>query len=189
MEKFDKSKLSKDSQPLNIYDIVRALSVSILVNSKCFKDLQFLESQERTNFGLDEEKLDEGEIKSAWRHIKTKIYFTSQSHLYSLLNILIYSMNSFLVDDEKQKEKGLDNVWNVFDLDYCSHIVFRLFENYNVPKDSKERYRIEIIMSSGASKELSKCDNAHMVPLEPWIIINDHLTLPDIQKYFNSILG
>ena len=154
-----------------------------------FKDLQFLESQERTNFGLDEEKLDEGEIKSAWRHIKTKIYFTSQSHLYSLLNILIYSMNSFLVDDEKQKEKGLDNVWNVFDLDYCSHIVFRLFENYNVPKDSKERYRIEIIMSSGASKELSKCDNAHMVSLEPWIIINDHLTLPDIQKYFNSIRG
>ena len=150
------------------------------------KDLQFLESQERTNFGLDEEKLDEGQIKSAWRHVKTKIYFTSQSHLYSLLNTLIYSMNSFLVDEGKEK---INPIWNVFDLDYCSHIVFRLFENYNVPKDSKERYRIEIIMSPGADKDVTKCDNTHLVSLDPWIILNDHLTLPDIQKYFNSILG
>ena len=62
------------------------------------KDLKCLESEEQNYFGLDKNKLDKGEIKSAWRHVKTKIYFTSQSHLYSLLNTLIYSMNSFLVD-------------------------------------------------------------------------------------------
>ena len=150
------------------------------------KDLQSLESQEQTYFGLDEEKLDKGEIKSAWRHVKTKIYFTSQSHLYSLLNTLIYSMKSFLVDNGKENE--VNKIWNVFDLDYCSHIVFRLFENYNVDKKSKERYRIEIIVSPGANKDLSKCDNTHLINLEPWIILNDHLTLEDIQKYFNFIL-
>ena len=150
------------------------------------KDLQSLESQEQTYFGLDEEKLDKGEIKSAWRHVKTKIYFTSQSHLYSLLNTLIYSMKSFLVDNGKENE--VNKIWNVFDLDYCSHIVFRLFENYNVDKKSKERYRIEIIVSPGANKDLSKCDNTHLINLDPWIILNDHLTLEDIQKYFNFIL-
>ena len=153
------------------------------------KDLQSLESQERTYFGLDEEKLDKGEIKSAWRHVKTKIYFTSQSHLYSLLNTLIYSMNSFLVDNGKENKSN--DIWNVFDLDYCSHIVFRLFENYNVDKDSKERYRIEILVSPGAKndkEELCKCDNSHLVPLQSWITLNDHLTLADIQKYFNFIL-
>ena len=151
------------------------------------KDLQSLESQEKNYFGLDEEKLDKGEIKSAWRHVKTRIYYTSQSHLYSLLNTLIYSMNSFLVDEQKNGKSN--EIWNVFDLDYCSHIVFRLFENYNVDKNSKERYRIEIIVSPGADDDLSKCDDTHLVPLNPWIILNDHLTLSDIQKYFNFILG
>jgi inositol hexakisphosphate/diphosphoinositol-pentakisphosphate kinase len=151
------------------------------------KDLKCLESEEQNYFCLDKNKLDKGEIKSAWRHVKTKIYFTSQSHLYSLLNTLIYSMNSFLVDNDEKNEAN--KIWSVFDLDYCSHIVFRLFENYNVDKKSKERYRIEIIVSPGANNDLSKCDNTHLVPLSSWIILNDHLNLSDIQKYFNFILG
>ena len=150
------------------------------------KDLQSLESQERTYFGLDEEKLDKGEIKSAWRHVKTKIYFTSQSHLYSLLNTLIYSMNAFLI----QSGLGENNpILSVFDLDYCSHIVFRLFENYKVDKKSKKRYRIEIVVSPGADKNITKYDDKHLIPLDTWLKLNDHLTLSDIQKYFNFILG
>ena len=149
------------------------------------KNLQSLESKEKTYFGLDEEKLDKTEIKSAWRHIKTRFYFTSQSHLYSLLNTLIYSMNSFLVDNGK----GINPIWSVFDLDYLSHIVFRLFENYNVDKNSKERYRIEIIVSAGADKDISKADSKHMISMNPWIILNDHLSLTDLKKYFNFIMN
>ena len=148
-------------------------------------NLESLESKERTYFGLDADKLDKSEIKSVWRHIKTRFYFTSQSHLYSLLNTLIYSMNSFLVDNGK----NLNPIWKVFDLDYCSHIVFRLFENFNVDKKSNERFRIEIIVSAGADKDLDKVDNAHMVSMNPWIILNDHLTLADFRKYFNFILN
>ncbi len=148
-------------------------------------NLQALESQERTYFGLDEEKLDKSEIRSAWRHIKTRFYFTSQSHLYSLLNTLIYSMNSFLVDNGKT----INPIWSVFDLDYCSHIVFRLFENYNVDKKSKERFRIEIIVSAGADKDLTKVDSNHMISMNPWIILNDHLNLYDFKQYFNFIFS
>ena len=147
------------------------------------QNLESLESKEMTFSGLDERKLDKSEIKSAWRHIKTRFYFTSQSHLYSLLNTLIYSMNSFLVDNGKE----INPIWSVFDLDYCSHIVFRLFENFNVDKRSKERFRIEIIVSAGADKDLSKVDNKHMISINPWIILNDHLSLADFKKYFNFI--
>ncbi len=94
-------------------------------------------------------------------------------------------MNSFLVDNGK----GINPIWSVFDLDYCSHIVFRLFENYNVKKNSKERFRIEIIVSSGTNKDLTKVDSRHMVSLNPWIILNDHLSLDDFRKYFNFILS
>ena len=149
------------------------------------KNLQSLESKERTYFGLDEGKLDKTEIKSAWRHIKTRFYFTSQSHLYSLLNTLIYSMNSFLVDNGK----SINPIWSVFDLDYLSHIVFRLFENYNVDKKSEERFRIEIIVSAGMNKDISKADSKHMVSMNPWIILNDHLSLQALKKYFNFIMG
>ena len=148
-------------------------------------NLQTLESQERTYFGLDEEKLDKNEIRSSWRHIKTRIYFTSQSHLYALLNTLIYNMDSFLVDNGKT----INPIWSVFDLDYCSHIVFRLFENYNVDKKSKERFRIEIIVSAGADKDLTKVDSRHMITLNPWIILNDHLSLNDFKKFFNFIFS
>ena len=151
------------------------------------KDLLKLESQERTYFGLDEKKLDKGEIKSAWRHVKTKIYFTSQSHLYSLLNTLIYSMNSFLIKNGPNEDNP---IFSIFDLDYCSHIVFRLFENYKVDKKSKERYRIEIVVSPGANKNITDYnDNKHLIPLEKWLILNNRLSLSDIQKYFNFILG
>jgi len=148
------------------------------------RNLQSLESQERTYFGLDEGKLDKSEIKSAWRHIKTRFYFTSQSHLYSLLNTLIYSMNSFLVDNGK----SINPIWSIFDLDYLSHIVFRLFENYNVDKKSEERFRIEIIVSAGMNKDISKVDSKHMVSMNPWIILNDHLSLQALKKYFNFIM-
>ena len=163
-----------------------SLSLSDNDNSS-MKDLQSLESQERTYFGLDEEKLDKGEIKSAWRHVKTKIYFTSQSHLYSLLNTLIYSMNSFLIKNGPNEDNP---IFSIFDLDYCSHIVFRLFENYKVDKKSKERYRIEIVVSPGANKNITEySDDKHLIPLEKWLILNNRLSLTDIQKYFNFILG
>ena len=150
------------------------------------KDLQSLESQERTYFGLDEEKLDKGEIKSAWRHVKTRIYFTSQSHLYSLLNTLIYGDESFLIKNRLEENNP---ILSIFDLDYCSHIVFRLFEKYNVDKKSKDRYRIEIIVSPGANKNITEYnDNKHLIPLDTWWKINNDLSLPDFQKFFNYIL-
>ena len=169
-------KLGKKTSVQSILDITNMLNNI---------NLESLESKERTYFGLDAEKLDKSEIKSVWRHIKTRFYFTSQSHLYSLLNTLIYSMNSFLVDNGK----SINPIWKVFDLDYCSHIVFRLFENFNVDKKSNERFRIEIIVSAGADKDLDKVDNTHMVSMNPWIILNDHLTLADFKKYINFILN
>ena len=176
--------LNKIYNDLLWWDKDLSVKKSICIYDVNQNNLASLESRERNYFGLDEGKVDKNEIKSAWRHIKTRFYFTSQSHLYSLLNTLIYNMNSFLVENGKI----LNPIWSVFDLDYCSHIVFRLFENYNVDKKSEERFRIEIIVSAGQDKNLNMVDNNHMVSMNPWIILNDHLSLSEFKKFFKFIL-
>ena len=37
-------------------------------------------------------------------------------------------------------------------------------------------------------KDLTKVDYRHMASMNPWIILNDHLSLDDIKKYFNYII-
>ena len=80
--------------------------------------------------GLDRGKLN-NDIKSAWRHIKTRYYFTSSSHLYSLINTIIFGIDSFLIDQTDSNQIFIKQLKNVLDLDYLSHIMFRLYENFN----------------------------------------------------------
>jgi inositol hexakisphosphate/diphosphoinositol-pentakisphosphate kinase len=80
--------------------------------------------------GLDRGKLN-NDIKSAWRHIKTRFYFTSASHLYSLINTIIFGIDSYLIDTTESNQIFIKELKNVLDLDYLSHIMFRLYENFN----------------------------------------------------------
>ncbi len=143
---------------------------------------QIIES-EKGYSGLNESMLDASEIKSTWRHVKTRFYFTCSSHMYSLLNLLIYGYNSFLLGNNN---KVLKELRNIFDLDYCSHITFRLFENLNLDVNNPKRFRLELIMSPGSSKDPRKADNDHFINVSPWIILNNHLTLSEIKEYFSK---
>ena len=116
--------------------------------------------------------------------VKTRLYFTSQSHLYTLFNTIIYGLNSFLVDGQNKENE----VWKIFDLDYCSHIIFLLFENPNMKEKDEKKYRIEIIISSGADKDAKLANYEHMLSVNPWIVLNDHLNINDIMKYFDFVL-
>ena len=82
--------------------------------------------------GLDSQKLQGEEIKSVWRHIKTRFYFTCASHLFSLINTIIFGMDSILLDQTESNQTFIKQLKNVLDFDYLSHIVFRLYENFNV---------------------------------------------------------
>ena len=88
---------------------------------------------ENENFsGLDSQKLVSNEIKSIWRHIKTRFYFTCASHLFSLINTIIFGMDSILLDLSESNQTFIKQLKNVLDFDYLSHIIFRLYENFNV---------------------------------------------------------
>ena len=80
--------------------------------------------------GLDVTKVTSNEVYSKWRNIKTRLYFTSASVLYSLFNTVLYGMNSDLLDKSENNMENLKKFENIMDLDYLSHIVFKLYENF-----------------------------------------------------------
>ena len=156
--------------------------------TKIEQDLLWIDKSEKLNKNsriskiLSDEEIQNEDIK--FKQIRTRFYFTTQSHMYPLLNALLYGGNSILVDENNEGKK----VWNIFDMDYCSYIVFRLYENFNVSENDENRFRIEILISSGANKDPKLSDNNHLLTINPWIVLNDHLNLEEIKKYFGSVL-
>lgn len=73
-------------------------------DSTRMKTQQFMdENQSWSKTGLAAQSLDEdNEIKSHWRHVRSRFYFTSASHMYTLLNVLKFGM--------KQLEGGQVNL-------------------------------------------------------------------------------
>ena len=68
-------------------------------------------------------------VNSIKRHVRTRIYFTSESHIHSLMNILRYEEHgggSLLSDEARAKLDGTR------EFDYLTQIVFRLYEMKNV---------------------------------------------------------
>ncbi|KAK9114075.1 hypothetical protein Syun_020872 [Stephania yunnanensis] len=98
-------------------------------------------------------------VKTPERHVRTRLYFTSESHIHSLMNVLRYCN----LDDSLQEEdslvchSALDRLFKTRELDYMSYIVFRLFENTEVALEDPKRFRVEMTFSRGA--DLSPLEN------------------------------
>ena len=137
-------------------------------------------NDENSFSGLDQSSLELNEIKSAWRHVKSRIYFTCASHMYSLLNLLMYGNNSSLIENKEV----LEQLRGIFDIDYVSHVIFRLFENFNVDISDNKRFRLEIIISPGSTKDPREADKDHLINISPWIMLNSHLTLQQMKEFF-----
>ena len=160
--------------------------------NKIYKDLMWwnynnpycesINDMKETNWsGLDQNSVDPSEIKSTWRHVKTRFYFTCASHMYALINLLVYGDNSFLLGNNKNT---LYELRNIFDLDYCSHVVFRLYENFNVKSEDSKRFRLEIFMSPGSSKDPREVDDNHLINVSSWIVLNNNLTFQQMKEFF-----
>jgi inositol hexakisphosphate/diphosphoinositol-pentakisphosphate kinase len=55
-----------------------------------------------------------------WRHIRTRLYFTSASHLYSLLNLLVLGNDRFFLG--KTSEEDRQKIRNILYMGYLSHV-------------------------------------------------------------------
>jgi len=89
-------------------------------------------------------------VKSPQRHVRTRLYFTSESHVHALVNVLRCAAEAEGGVADVLTEEGKVLLGATPELDYCTHIVFRLYERMDEPESSPRRHRAEILFSPGA---------------------------------------
>ncbi|KAI1904127.1 hypothetical protein AGOR_G00002490 [Albula goreensis] len=87
-------------------------------------------------------------VMSPGRHVRTRLYFTSESHVHSLLSIFRYGG---LLDEEKDQQwkRAMDYLSAVSELNYMTQIVIMLYEDNNKDPSSEERFHVELHFSPG----------------------------------------
>ena len=128
-------------------------------------------------------------INTMGRRIRTRLYFTSESHLHTMLNVLRFAC----CDGARPilSQRGVELVNQTRELCYLTQIVIRLFEDTSRSMDDPRRFRVEILFSPGAdatpfhmdedNRELdaSRFDTA---PLQ--VIGRDCLTCKEVEDFF-----
>ncbi|XP_057654646.1 inositol hexakisphosphate and diphosphoinositol-pentakisphosphate kinase 2 isoform X19 [Diorhabda carinulata] len=89
-------------------------------------------------------------VSSPGRHVRTRLYFTSESHIHSLITVL---RHGGLVDVQKDEQwrRAMDYVSCVSELNYMSQIVIMLYEDPTKDPCSEERFHIELHFSPGVN--------------------------------------
>ncbi|XP_044048645.1 inositol hexakisphosphate and diphosphoinositol-pentakisphosphate kinase 2 isoform X5 [Siniperca chuatsi] len=99
-------------------------------------------------------------VMSPGRHVRTRLYFTSESHVHSLLSVFRYGG---LLDEEKDQQwkQAMDYLSAVTELNYMTQIVIMLYEDNNKDPSSEERFHVELHFSPG----VKGCEDEENVPL------------------------
>ncbi|XP_060932584.1 inositol hexakisphosphate and diphosphoinositol-pentakisphosphate kinase 1 isoform X2 [Limanda limanda] len=99
-------------------------------------------------------------VMSPGRHVRTRLYFTSESHVHSLLSVFRYGG---LLNEEKDQQwkQAMDYLSAVTELNYMTQIVIMLYEDNNKDPSSEERFHVELHFSPG----VKGCEDEENVPL------------------------
>ncbi|KAM3925717.1 inositol hexakisphosphate and diphosphoinositol-pentakisphosphate kinase 1 isoform 3-T5 [Leptodactylus fuscus] len=99
-------------------------------------------------------------VLSPGRHVRTRLYFTSESHVHSLLSIFRYGG---LLDESKDQQwkRAMDYLSAVSELNYMTQIVIMLYEDNNKEASSEERFHVELHFSPG----VKGCEEDEKAPM------------------------
>eukprot|EP00981_Chlorochromonas_danica_P011249 scaffold3825_cov179-Ochromonas_danica.AAC.6 len=118
-------------------------------------------------YQLDQSHAEDLRINSFTRCVRTRLYFTSESHLHTVLNILRYPKPDSKFALSKEAEEVLENIT---DVSYLSQIIIRLFQDRN----DGNNYSCEIAFSSGTSTDV--LHDRHN-SIAPYVIIEKSASL------------
>jgi inositol-hexakisphosphate/diphosphoinositol-pentakisphosphate 1-kinase len=174
------------------HELLRKISNDIrIAQSGSHLDMHYL---------LDHSHAEDLDIRSLGRNVRTRLYFTSESHLYTLLNVLQYPLHDGPINLTSSPavtpsppplpspppppppsclfdQNGLDFLEHICELSYLTQINIRLFEISSKSKDDPERYRCEISLSAGVVSDPCS-DKSGMV--SDSFVLNSHVRCNDL---------
>lgn len=137
-------------------------------------------------------------INTMGRRIRTRLYFTSESHLHTMLNVLRFPAH---IDEGEEapppilSQQGFDLINNTRELCYLTQIIIRLFEDVSRSMDDPRRFRIEFFFSPGAAATPLHMDEAirdadaarfDTAPLD--MVGRASLTCTELEDYFQEAI-
>ncbi|KAH8869007.1 Inositol hexakisphosphate and diphosphoinositol-pentakisphosphate kinase 2 [Schistosoma japonicum] len=88
-------------------------------------------------------------VASPERFVRSRLYFTSESHIHSLLTCLRYGDLADVVSDE-QWSRAMDYVSSISEINYLAQIVIMIYEDPTVEPKTEKRFHVELHFSPGA---------------------------------------
>lgn len=141
-------------------------------------------------------------INTMGRRIRTRLYFTSESHLHTLINVLRFAAegdsckygNSFT--SPVLSPSGMELLNESKEVCYLTHFVIRLFEDTGRKISDTRRFRVEILFSAGATgtpihqAQSTKGADLTRLDTEPLVSVGrDGLTCADVEDFFSTVIN
>jgi len=89
------------------------------------------------------------------RHVRTRLYFTSESHIHTLMNLIRYGGLCHV--DDKKWQRAMNFLAGVTEFNYMTQVVLMVYEDSRESnekgetqaKDGVSRFHIELLFSPG----------------------------------------
>ena len=139
---------------------------------------------------LDTRYTEQGKIPMPGHSVRTRLYFTSESHLHSMLNLLRYGCV-----DQPPIVLETDRVGEMPELNYLSAIVLQVYERTSAGDKSEagedpSRFRVALSLAPGVDVDpFAPADPASPSAPVQWIQLNQNLGLADFERYLNYALA
>ena len=121
------------------------------------------------------------DVKSKDRHVRTRLYFTSESHMHALLNVIRFARLPDHGDSTASPLVGPGGervLADTYELDYLTTIIFRMFERPGLPPNDPKKFRVEILFSPGTVGDpLNAPEGTHALPVAPRVVLSDDMEL------------
>ncbi|CAM9409508.1 unnamed protein product, partial [Laminaria digitata] len=193
-ELYDLAKQLADSIVPQEYGITKRQEQKLMIGSKmCHALLDKIkydlliaraDNEVDMRYQLDLSHVQDLPINSLGRRVRTRLYFTSESHLHTLLNVLRFPISGHeaVVTDEAERMLS-----RAKELCYLTSFVIRLFEDAEKAPEDPARFRVEIHFSPGVVKHpLLSGDHLHTAPLVP---LHKHLTCKQVEDTLDAAIA
>jgi hypothetical protein len=111
---------------------------------------------------------------------RVSLYFSSESHIHALRNVLLLSG----IADNETVATVLDSI----ELNYLSHVVFRLYEDLTKHPDDPSRFYVNVQFSPGAALDpFIFTEAGHILPVSRPVPVNGRVPFDRFKHMFTNL--